>query len=145
MQDENFHPNHQRRTNPFKSSDRVSFPSFQDAISRSKDYHVRKFASPESVKGSPKWLNLTIGTQALIHPDSFAEDLCSSYSREESKSPGELNWENLTSPDLKKGFRIQFLRLHICYCYISNVFISIYIRTPVEYSTRFATFVIPSC
>ncbi len=108
MQDENFHPNRCRR-NPFKSNERVSFPSFQDAISRSKDYHVRKFASPESVKSSPKWLNLTIGTQALIHPDSFAEDLCSSYSREESKSPGERNWEDLTSPELKTGIASNLL------------------------------------
>jgi hypothetical protein len=102
---ENAHPNRQRRINPFKSTERLAFPAFEMAIRRG---HAPKPASPELAKD--QWLDLTIGTQSLIHPESFREDLCSSYSRgsSSSSSPGnEAKWADLESPELKSGKYIE--------------------------------------
>lgn len=87
-----------RRLNPFRAKDRVAFPSFDEALALpNKQWnHVTSCHSNTSCNSSPGWMNLTIGMQALIHPDSFSEDQVSVCSEDSRTSHP---WADLSSPD----------------------------------------------
>jgi hypothetical protein len=87
-----------RRPNPFKAKDRVAFPPFDEALDvpNKQLNHATTIHPNTSCSGSPGWMNLTIGMQALIHPDSFCEDQASVSSEESHISHP---WADLSSPD----------------------------------------------
>ena len=94
MNSENINSNI-RRSNPFRSKDRVAFPPFDEALALP-NKQLNQVTANASASGSPGWMDLTIGMQALIHPDSFTEDQVSIYS-EDSHTPRPL--VDLSSPD----------------------------------------------
>ncbi len=88
-----------RRPNPFKSKERLAFPPLEEALAvPPKMFHTSNESCNST--GSPGWVNLTIGMQALIHPDSFSEDQTSLCS-EDSNSPRQ--WADLSSPERTNG------------------------------------------
>ena len=89
-----------RRPNPFKSKERLAFPPLEEALAfpDKKLHNVSTGHESHSSTGSPGWINLTIGMQALIHPDSFScSDDQASLCSESSHSPRQ--WADLSSPD----------------------------------------------
>ena len=79
---ENEHPNAPavRRRNPFKAGDRIAFPPMGKALA------CHSMAEDDGADQEPggSCLDLTIGMQSLIHPDSFCEDVAAGFSDESS-------------------------------------------------------------
>jgi len=96
-----------RRRNPFKAEDRIAFPPMEEALaSRTGGDAEDQARAPDTAL----CLDLTIGMQSLIHPDSFCEDVDAGQSDESACSedasvvPSHWNHE-LESPERPVAMR----------------------------------------
>ena len=89
---ENSNPNNKRR-NPFKANDRIAFPPLDEALAYHPEKREGASAEDASEKEDPSEsevqtvMDLTIGMQSLIHPDSFREDENVTFTSEEEEDP----------------------------------------------------------
>lgn len=104
MESENQHPNVQpSRRNPFRGGNKLAFPPLDIALSKQIKKQDEEGGMPavEVVSNetesfdSPKHVDLTIGMQSLIHPDSFSEDVENVGSSDSSDAePSPFKWEH---------------------------------------------------